>query len=151
MTGSSAGQAINWAGEDFMPAIDRIHDAVRNALLRDGWTVTHDPYIIRYEEVTLFADLAAERLLAVERGEEKIVVEVKSFASASPIQDFKVMLGQYDLYRGFLERTAPDRQLYLAISDEAFGSLFSQRAIQMIVQRYQLPLIVVDTSAEEIV
>ncbi len=134
-----------------MPDIDRIHNAVRNALIRDGWTITHDPYVIRYEEVRLYADLAAERLLAVERGDQKIVVEVKSFAGVSPVQDLKVMLGQYDLYRGFLELIAPERQLYLAISDVAYESLFSQKAIQLIVQRYQLPLLVVNLETEEIV
>ncbi len=134
-----------------MPAIDRIHNVVRNALIRDGWTITHDPYVIQYEEVTLYADLAAERLLAVERGDQKIVVEVKSFAGVSPIQDLKVMLGQYDLYRGFLEAIAPERGLYLAVSDVAYEKLFSQKAIQLIVQRYQLPLLVVNLKTEEIV
>ncbi len=134
-----------------MPAVDRIHDAVRSALIKDSWTITHDPYVIRYEEVTLFADLAAERLLAVERGEQKMVVEIKSFTGASPIQDLKVMLGQYDLYRGFLEAVAPERQLYLAISASAYQSLFSQKAIQLIVQRYDLPLLIVDLETEAIV
>jgi len=44
--------------------------------------------------VALFADMAAERLLAVERGRQKIIVEIKSFVGASPIQDLKLMLGQ---------------------------------------------------------
>jgi len=26
-----------------MPARDRLHDAVKDALVRDGWTITHDP------------------------------------------------------------------------------------------------------------
>ncbi|MFP4437371.1 MAG: element excision factor XisH family protein [Chloroflexaceae bacterium] len=134
-----------------MPAIDKIHNAVRNALIKDGWTITHDPYVIRFEEVTLFADLAAERTLAVEREGRKIVVEIKSFGGASPIQDLKVMLGQYDLYRGFLEIIDPNRQLYLAISETSYQNLFSQRAIQMIMQRYQLPLIIVRLTTEEII
>lgn len=134
-----------------MPAIDKIHNAVRNALIKDGWTITHDPYVIRFEEVTLFADLAAERTLAVEREGRKIVVEIKSFSGASPIQDLKVMLGQYDLYRGFLEVIDPNRQLYLAISETSYQNLFSQRAIQMIMQRYQLPLIIVRLATEEII
>jgi hypothetical protein len=134
-----------------MPAIDKIHNAVRNALIKDGWTITHDPYVIRFEEVTLFADLADERTLAVEREGRKIVVEIKSFGGASPIQDLKVMLGQYDLYRGFLEIIDPNRQLYLAISETSYQNLFSQRAIQMIMQRYQLPLIIVRLTTEEII
>ncbi len=43
-----------------MPALDRIHNAVRTALVKDGWKVTHDPFVITYEEITLFADMAEE-------------------------------------------------------------------------------------------
>jgi hypothetical protein len=47
-----------------MAAADRIHDAVRNALVKDGWTITEDPFTIDYEEVTLLADLGASVPLA---------------------------------------------------------------------------------------
>ena len=134
-----------------MPAVDRIHNAVRNALIKDGWTITHDPFVIAFEEITLFADLAAERALAVERGERKIVVEVKSFGGLSPIQDLKVMLGQYDLYRAFLELVAPERELYLAVSDAIYHTLFEQKAIQTIVHRYDLPLLLINITTEEVV
>ncbi len=36
-----------------MPAPDQIHNAVKNALLKDGWTITDDPYLIQYEDATL--------------------------------------------------------------------------------------------------
>lgn len=131
--------------------IDAIHNAVKNALVKDGWTITADPYTIRYEEVILFADLGAERPLAAERAGQKIVVEVKSFLSPSPIHDLKLALGPYSLYLGFLELVDPYRKLYLAVSEKIYTSLFSQKAIQVIVQRYQLPLLVVNVEAEEVV
>ena len=62
-----------------MAAKDMIHDVVKNALIKDGWTITHDPYLIEYEEVRLSADLGAERPIAAERGNEKIVVEVQGY------------------------------------------------------------------------
>jgi hypothetical protein len=133
-----------------MPASDRIHEAVRNALVKDGWTITDDPYVLKYGGLSLFADLAAERSLALEREGRRIVVEIKTFGGASPVQDLKVMLGQYDLYRGFLEVIAPERALFLAISSVAYYTLFSQPAFQLIVERYELPLIVVDLSTEEV-
>jgi len=40
-----------------MPAKDRYHDAVKNALTKDGWDITADPYPIKDEEVKLAADL----------------------------------------------------------------------------------------------
>ncbi len=67
-----------------MPARDKYHDEVKSALIKDGWTITHDPYVISYEEVTVYGDLGAERLVAAERGSRKIVVKIKSFIKRSP-------------------------------------------------------------------
>lgn len=52
-----------------MPAKDRYHDNVKAALIKDGWTITHDPYPIKYAETELYADLAAQKPFVAERGE----------------------------------------------------------------------------------
>jgi hypothetical protein len=44
-----------------MPRKDSIHDAVRNALIKDGWTILDDPYRIIYADVEVFADLRVEK------------------------------------------------------------------------------------------
>lgn len=134
-----------------VPTRDIIHQAVKNALIKEGWTITADPYIIEYEDVTLFADLGAERPLAAEREGRKIVVEVKSFLSPSPIHDLKSALGQYELYRGYLEVTEPDHELFLAISDSVYENFFQRDAIQLIVKRFALALMAVNLETEEIV
>ena len=133
-----------------MPRLDIIHDAVKNALMKDGWKITDDPYIIQYRRTILYADLGAERPIAAERNGQKLVVEAKSFVGASKIQDLKEALGQYDIYRYLLEATAPERKLYVAVSAVAYKSFFNQDVIQLILTRHQLPLIVVDVEAEEI-
>ena len=38
-----------------MPARDLYHDAVKNALVKDGWTITHDPFIVEIEGDRLFS------------------------------------------------------------------------------------------------
>ncbi|MFE1746622.1 element excision factor XisH family protein [Coleofasciculus sp. H7-2] len=133
-----------------MPRLDIIHDAIKNALIKDGWTITDDPYVIQYRRTTLYADLGAERPIAAERDRQKLVVEVKSFLGASKIQDLKETLGQYDIYRYLLEETAPDRKLYVAVSTVAHNTFFKQDVIQLILSRHQLPLIVVNIETEEI-
>lgn len=133
-----------------MPRLDIIHDAVKNALIRDGWTITDDPYVIQYRRTTLYADLGAERPIAAERGGRRLVVEVKSFVGASKIQDLKEALGQYDIYRYLLEEIAPDRKLYIAISTATHKTLFTQDLAQLILQKHQLPIIVVNLDTEEI-
>lgn len=132
-----------------MPKLDIIYNAVKNALIKDGWQITDDPYIIQYRRTTLYADLGAERPIAIERDGQKLAVEVKSFLGTSKIKDLKEALGQYDIYRYLLEETAPDRKLYVAISAIAFSSFFKQDVIQLILNKHQLPLIV-DTEIEKI-
>jgi hypothetical protein len=54
-----------------MPALDLYHQAVRHALEKDGWTVTHDPLTLRVGADRVHIDLAAERMLAAEKGSVK--------------------------------------------------------------------------------
>ncbi len=133
-----------------MPKLDIIHNAVKHALMKDGWKITDDPYVIQYRRTTLYADLGAERPIAAERNGQKLVVEVKSFVGASKIQDLKEALGQYDIYRYLLEATAPERKLYVAVSAFTYKSFFNQDVIQLILTKHQLPLIIVDIENEEI-
>lgn len=134
-----------------MPSLDLIHNAVKTALVKDGWLVTDDPYIIEYGRTKLYADLGAELPLAAERGGEKIVVEVKSFIGTSKIQDLKEALGQYDIYNYLLEEIAPERRLYVAVSSGVYQTFFLQDVIQLILRKHQLPLIIVDLEMETIV
>jgi hypothetical protein len=45
-----------------MPAKDLYHEAVKNALIKDGWTITADPYPIEYEDAELYPDLAIREI-----------------------------------------------------------------------------------------
>ena len=130
---------------------DAIHEAVRNALIRDGWTITADPYTIKYGDLSVYADLAAERPLAAEREGRKIVIEVKSFLGPSAVYDLEVAVGQYQVYRTLLEQTAPDRELWLAVPEAAYSTFFTRPAIELIVRRSQIALMVVNTDRQEIV
>jgi hypothetical protein len=134
-----------------MPAKDIYHDAVKNALIKDGWTITADPYPIKYEEVKLFADLAGEKPISATREGELIVIEIKSFLGRSTMREFETALGQYLIYQTFLDITHPDYQIYLAISKNIYEKFFKQVAIQLILQKYQVLLLVVDMNKEEII
>jgi hypothetical protein len=73
----------------------------------------------------------AEKLFSAERGKNKIVVEVKSFRQISKVQDLKLALGQYKLYNVFLQRTSPERKLYLAVGADIFEEFFTGEAIDL--------------------
>jgi hypothetical protein len=98
-----------------MSAKDKFHETVKASLMKDEWTVTHDPLHIQWGEVEAYIDLAAERIIGAERNGEKIAVEVKSFLGQSTISDFHLALGQFINYRLLLREIEPDRGLYLAI------------------------------------
>ena len=85
-----------------MSAKDTYHDACVHALVKDGWTITRDPLTVPFGRTEVFIDLGAQRLVAAERGTERIAVEVKSFIKLSPLQDLKEALGQYLIYQSAL-------------------------------------------------
>ncbi len=101
-----------------MPRLDEYHEAVKNALVKDGWTITDDPFTIDFEDATLFADLAAERTIAAQKENEKIAIEIKMFGSKSAYDDLEKAFGQYQVYRSFLRQIEPNREIYLAVSSE---------------------------------
>ena len=134
-----------------MAAKDTYHQTVKNALIKDGWTITFDPYPIKYEEVKLLADLAGEKIISATREGHKIVIEIKSFLSRSPMREFETALGQYLIYQTFLSFTHPDYQVYLAISNTIYEKFFNQIAIKLILEKYQVLLLIVDINKEEII
>jgi XisH protein len=44
-------------------AKDIYHEAVKNALIKDGWRILADSYFLQYEDAQLYADLLAEKTL----------------------------------------------------------------------------------------
>lgn len=132
-------------------AKDVFHQQVKNALIKDGWNITHDPLTIRISEaVKLQIDLAAETTIAAERDSEKIAVEIKSFVGDSDISAFHTALGQYLNYCQALEEQEPDRTVYLAIPSETYQDFFQLPFIQRALRRYQVKLIIYDPKLEEI-
>lgn len=134
-----------------MPAKDIIHDAVRNALENDGWTITDDPLTLTYKDKSVYTDLGAERLIGAQREQEKIAVEVKSFIGASVIRDVEIALGQHALYLAFLSETEKDRKLYIALTTLAYAKLSQSDAIQMLFRYNEVSLIVVDVDSEVVI
>jgi len=135
-----------------MPARDYYHDTVRNALIKDGWTITHDPYRLKLARgKNLFVDLGAERLIAAEKGIEKIAIEIKSFRSASDMKDLEEAVGQFVLYEHLLNRYEPDRKLYLAIPENVRNAVFEEEAGQVLLEDKILRLLTFDITTEEVV
>jgi len=134
-----------------MAAKDVFHQVVKSALLKDGWTITDYPLSLQLDSDQVFIDLGAERLIAAQRDNEKIAVEIKSFLAPSSLSEFHTALGQFLNYRLFLREKQPDRILYLAVNLETYNDFFSRRLPRLSIQEYQLKLIIFDPVQEEIV
>jgi len=133
-----------------MPAKDKLHDAVRAALIRDGWTVTNDPLRLKVQGRQLYIDLGAERFLAAQRGMVTIAVEVKSFLGPSDVRDLEEALGQFTLYELVLREAEPERTLFLAIPENTWKSIFSDALGEIVLRARAVRLLVIDPSEEVI-
>ncbi|UXE58733.1 MAG: XisH family protein [Woronichinia naegeliana WA131] len=132
-------------------AKDLFHQAVKQALIKDGWTITNDPLTIRIDRVKLKIDLGAEKVFAAEKNGQKIAVEVKSFINPSTINDFHNALGQFLNYRLALQMTESDRILYLAVPIDIFNTFFQERFTQAVIEQYDLKILAYDPNIEEII
>jgi hypothetical protein len=132
-------------------AKDLFHDAVKNALIKDGWKITDDPLFLRVGGVELYIDLGAEKLIAAERNNEKIAVEIKSFISNSSISDFHLAVGQFINYRIGLKIDDPERKLFLAIPNTAYLTFFNREFPRIVIQQCQLDVLIYDIKNEVII
>ncbi|NEO53746.1 MAG: fatty-acid synthase [Okeania sp. SIO3B5] len=124
-----------------MPARDAYHNNLINALVKDNWSITDDPYVIKWGSRDMFVDLGASLLLAAEKEEVKIAVELKSFAGRSPINDLENAVGQYIVYHDVLKKTNPERILYLAVDEEAYEGIFSEPIGKLMLENQRLNLV----------
>ncbi|MGH9769857.1 MAG: element excision factor XisH family protein, partial [Blastocatellia bacterium] len=100
---------------------------------------------------TLQIDLGAERLIAAERGGQKIAVEIKSFVGRSKVDDLEDALGQLMLYRYLLRKQEPERLLYLAVNAGLYTSFLSQPHVEPLFREENIRLIVFEPKKEEII
>jgi len=133
-----------------MPAKDIYHDCVKNALIKDGWQITHDPLKLKIGKKDLYVDLGANQLIAATKTEQKIAVEIKSFIGRSDVDDLEKALGQYVLYFDILEDFEPERILYLAIKLTTFENLFEEPIGQILLKKRRVKLIVFEPNKEQI-
>ena len=138
-----------------MPQKDENHEIVRQALLKDGWEITDDPYVISYGERFLFVDLAAcstfvGEFIGAQRKDQKIAVEIKEFRGKSAIRNLEQAIGQYVLYQLLLKQVDPKRRVYLAISDIAYDEIFSEPIGELVINELPMDLIVINMQAQQV-
>lgn len=122
-------------------ARDLFHQDVKEALIKEGWTVTDDPLSFKIGKMQVQIDLGAERLIAAEKGSERIAIEIKTFGSLSFITALYEAVGKYIIYRNVLKSLQPDRVLFLALPETIFERFFEESFIRETVQEEGINLI----------
>ena len=115
-----------------MPQRDLYHQAVRNALTRDGWMITSDPYYLTYGGERGYVDLGATGTLAATLHDHTIAVEVKSFLGPSPIAELEQAIGQYLVYASWMRRTEDRLMETLIASDPTKQARYCNLVRQLI-------------------
>jgi hypothetical protein len=134
-----------------LPARDSSHEAVKQAIINDGWIITDDPYVISYGDRFLFVDLGANRLIGIRRGDQRIAIEIKQFKGQSQVTDLDQAIGQYLLYKILLNQVDPDRDLYLAISETTYNDIFIGPIGQLAIAEIPLKLFIINIEHQEII
>jgi hypothetical protein len=134
-------------------AKDAFHKVAREALENAGWSITHDPYplVLQKDVAEYEIDLGAERLLAAEKGLEKIVVEVKSLTKSSLLHEFHSVIGQYLVYQYSLKLLEVDRKLYLAIPKFGQNKLNKIPPLLNMIKNFNIKIICFDNETKTIV
>lgn len=134
-----------------MPARDRYHDIVVQALVADGWEITDDPLALSYGGRDLYVDLGATNTTigAVREG-ERVAIEIKSFLSPSVLADLELAVGQHAIYRAVLAEIDPGRKMFLAVPRRVHAGVLSERLGQLVLQTERLSLVVFDELTERI-
>ncbi|MBN2089562.1 XisH family protein [candidate division KSB1 bacterium] len=143
-----------------MPQRDSIHYMVKKALIKEGWEITDDPYVISYGERFLFVDLGAidvtrvesfgGNLLGARRKNKKIAVEIKEFRGMSLIKELEQAIGQFVLYRLLINKVDPERDTFLAVTDVIYEELFSEPIGKLVISDLPLQLIVINSENQEV-
>ena len=134
-----------------MSAKDKFHDAVKNALVKDGWNITDDPLYLKIsEKIDIYIDLGAEKLISAEKEGEKIAVEIKSFIGKSTIFEFHAALGQFLNYKLALKKNEAERVLFLAVPQRVYNEFFTIDFIKESVSLYEVKILIYDIEKEVI-
>lgn len=132
---------------------DFIHGAVVRALEKKGWRVTDDPLLIDIDEGerSFEIDIGAQRvMITANKGTQHIAIEVKTFGAPSLLSAFHTVLGQYLNYRDALEDNGIERPLFIAVPTEIWSQLQEIQFLYRQIRRYDIKIIVVDVTNENI-
>lgn len=134
-----------------MPAKDIYHDTVKRALEKDGWRITAENLQLPWGGTQTYIDIIADEVFIAEKDGRKIAVEVKSFIGKSNLSELEKAVGQFIIYRFAMRREDPDRELFLAVGEKIYNTLFVNPDVIELIEAEDLKIVVFDELKEVIV
>ena len=130
-------------------ARDFFHEIVKKALIKGGWTITHDPFTLHSrKEGGLSTDIGAEKVILAENGLTKIAVEVESFIHMSILHEFLKASGQYMSYSKIIGKNEPIRLLYVAMPTFVYYRLIKYDWVVEVMTDLNMKIILYNSEKE---
>jgi len=123
-----------------MPKHDSCHDAVADALRREGWLVESDIRRNREDRI-VYIDLRAIQ------ADQTTFIEVKCFPNLAEPDEQYTAVGQYLIYQTFLQLERIVDPLYLAVPVTIYKNEFDDVMLETL-QTHHIKLLVFDESGE---
>jgi len=131
-------------------ARDIFHEHVKEALIKDGWEITHDPLPIAFKGKNVEIDLGAEPIFGAVKADKLIAVEVKSFTEKSLLYAFHRALGQFINYRRMMRNADPERVIFIAVPLDVYRDFFLHPFGQNAIEEEGIKLIVFDPKLKKV-
>ena len=129
---------------------DKIHDAVKRALEKEGWQIVNDPFYLKLQTKTVRIDMEAERFMEAKKGAETILIEVKTLDTSALLYSFYAAYGQYEFYRDSLAKYAINKPIYLATSERVHYEMNAIPELMEWLKKHKVNLLFVDIEEEKI-
>jgi hypothetical protein len=126
------------------------HGAVKRALLKDGWIIINEPFLIAFGQRRTQADFGAERIITAGQPSDQIAVNVAASLRLPRLDQLERAIGRHVIQETWLDEIEPNRTLYLAISYSDYSALLQDTSTKLLLVDYSLRLIVVDVGLEEV-
>jgi hypothetical protein len=130
-----------------MPARDRYHVAVKQALIKDGWQIVQEQVLFVVENRNVWIDLKASKASE----QRTILIEVKGFEGRSQVDDLMAAIGKFVVYRAVIDASGGKNvPLYLTIPEKAYQNIMNEQIGKLARQQAQVKLLVFDPDREEV-
>ncbi len=123
---------------------DSIHATVNEAVIKDGWEITNDPYVISCGERFLFVDLGASGFIGVRQRNKQIAIEIKQFRSQSQVADLEQAIVHIHYIASYLIKSIRNVTFILLFLTQSTATYESEPIGKLMIAQLPLKLIVVN-------